>query len=137
MLPQLCMYMCTFCDGAYFITEKPKIGQAESIQKNSVEITFSDPPFLNNMEYGDWIQLSGYTVTRRPHGQEERNAKSSKFSYNVNSPTSDASPVQPHRMKLAGLMPGKKYKLTVTAHYSNGESTSSEERVFTTKLSGT
>ena len=74
---------------------------------------------------------------RRPLGQEESKAKDSSFPYDASSSTSEASPTQPRRMKLAGLMPGKKYKLTVTAHYSNGESIPSEEQVFTTKPAGT
>lgn len=132
------MSWCTvdFDTTNHFVTEKPTIGETENIHRNSVEITFFDPLFLRKTEYGDWIQLTGYTVTRRPHRQEESNTKPSNFPYDVNSPTSDASPNQPRRMKLAGLMPGKKYKLTVTAHYSDGESIPSEEREFTTKPAG-
>ena len=121
----------------HFVTEKPIIGKIENIQSNSAEITFSDPPFLQKTEYGDWIQLTGYTVTHRPHGQEESKAKGSSFPYDVSSLTPDASPTQPRRMKLAGLRPGEKYKLAVTAHYSNRESIPSEEQVFTTKPAGT
>ena len=114
----------------------PTITMTENIQSNSVEIIFSNPPFLQKPEYGDWIQLTGYTVMRRPLGQEESKAKDSSFPYDMSSSMSDASPTQPRRMKLAGLMPGKKYKLTVTAHYSNGESISSEPKVFSTKPAG-
>ena len=125
------------CERRYFVAEKPIIGVTENIQSNSAEITFSDPPFLQKIKYGDWIQLTGYTVMRRPLGHEESKAKDSSFPYDVSSSTSEASPTQPRRMKLAGLMPGKKYKLTVTAHYSNGESIPGEEQVFTTKPAGT
>lgn len=105
-----------------------------------MEVTFSDPPFLQKKEeYGDKIQLTGYTVKCQPHGDQEDNAEFIDFPYDMPSnPTPNASPTQQRRMKLAGLMPGKKYKVVVAPHYSTstGRSIHSDEREFTTKCSG-
>jgi len=115
----------------YFDTGKPIIG--DIVDQKGHYATFSDPPFLQNADYGEYIKLTKFTVMCRSHGQEEES--SANLTYTV-SPTSEASPTQPHQVKLTGLKPGKKYKLTVTAHYSNGESIPSEPRDFSTKPAG-
>ena len=115
----------------YFATGKAIIRE---IDQKCNSAAFSDPPFLQKADYGDYIKLTEFTVMCRSHGQEEEES-SANLTYTV-SPTSEASPTQPRQVKLAGLKPGKKYKLTVTAHYSSGESIPSEPQVFSTKPAG-
>lgn len=114
-----------------FVTGKPKLGEIVNHKCNSA--TFFNPPFLQKAEYGDYIELTEFTVTCRSHGREE--GSDADFTYSV-SPTSEASPTQPRKVKLAGLKPGKKYTLTVTAHYSNEESIPSETQVLSTEPAG-
>lgn len=133
-----CACICTFCDSSYnhFVTVKPTIGETENIQTNSVKITFFDPPFLHKAEYNDSIQLRGYTVTHQCYDETLAKARHRYFPYKVNSSTSNTLPTRPHQMKLTDLTSCKKYKLTIGAHYSTGESQRSEEQEFKTKSKG-
>ena len=125
---------CTFYDSIgliIFVTEEPKI-EIKNIQCNYVEITIADPPFFLKREYEDLIQLRSYTVRCQPQDSASNVDLVDFHPYEVDRSTSSD---QPHQLKLDGLIPDRKYKLTVMANYSTVEPTS-HTKTFRTKRSG-
>ena len=116
---------------------KPVIVEIKSKEQNSADVKFTPP---QRSEYGERLQLTHYSILVRPHGYPDSEETSESGGIPDEKYTRTELEVLPdghhRRVKLAGLLPGNKYKVKVYSHYSSGEIVSSGEEVFETKPAG-
>ena len=118
---------------------KPVIVKIESKEQTSADVEFTPP---QRSEYGERLQLTRYSILVRPHGYPDSEETSESGGIPDEKYTRRCSELEVlpdghrRRVKLAGLLPGNKYKVKVYSHYSSGEIVPSAEEVFETKPAG-
>ena len=115
---------------------KPDI-ECPEVEQNSVTVTVSDPPLFQNHSGGNrGINLmDSFRIRRTPVGDEENIGRYKNHTIQRNSVHASTSCPATYRVKLAGNIPGKQYRVKVEMDCSSGDTLTVEKEFTSAKPS--